>query len=279
MTHPGQLLKQAGLFAGKERGQNFLSNSGTAEMIVEKTRITHADQVLEIGPGLGALTIHIARRTQKITAIEKDSRLVPILKKELAVHDIHHVKILNTDVLKFDFTALPADKKIVVIGNLPYNLSSRILFKLVEARNCIERAFLMFQKELAQRICASPGGRDFSRLSAVVRYAAEIEKVTDIGPACFFPKPDIDSTVLKFKFFQTAAFDHEQEKMLFSIIKAAFSKRRKALKNAMCGGEFNFKKSQVAKALKTAGIEAERRAETLTTEEFKSLTCALMEES
>ena len=196
MTHPGVLLKQIKMFAGKELGQNFLSDPGTAMRIVEKTGVSDNTRVLEIGPGLGALTIPIAKAAAKVTAVEKDSRLVPLLKQELEQEKLSNVNIINKDVLKVDISQIADDKKLVVIGNLPYNISSQILFKLVEERGCVEKAFLMFQKELAKRIIAPPGGRDYSRLSAVVQYAAEISHVTDVGPSAFFPKPPSPPAVM-----------------------------------------------------------------------------------
>ena len=279
MIHPGQLLRQRDLYAGKELGQNFLSNSETAKMIVKKIGISPDSRVLEIGSGLGALTVPIAQIASHVAAVEKDSRLIPLLEQTLDTENIKNVEIINKDIFKVDLKELAKDKKLVVIGNLPYNISSQILFRLVEKRSCIEKAFLMFQKELAKRIIASPGGRDYSRLSAVVQYAAEISFVAHIGPASFFPKPDVDSTILRFDFFETKAFSQEQEKILFNVIKAAFSKRRKTLKNSMTGGEFEFKKDFVVHALELSGIDAQRRAETLTVEEFKSLARAVMETS
>ncbi|MCK5837036.1 MAG: ribosomal RNA small subunit methyltransferase A [Desulfobacula sp.] len=278
MVHPGQLLKENKLYAGKELGQNFLANPGTARMIVEKTGISEQTRVLEIGSGLGALTIPIAQIASHVTAVEKDSRLIPLLQKTLETEALENVTVINQDVLTLDINALAKDKKLVVIGNLPYNISSQILFRLVEERHCIEEAFLMFQKELAKRIIAPPGGRSYSRLSAVVQYAAAVRFVATIGPSSFFPRPEVDSTILNFKFFKTRSFNQEQEKMLFAVIKAAFSKRRKSLKNSMVGGgEFEFKKDFIVQALDLAEIDATRRAETLTVEEFKALARAVWE--
>jgi len=271
MTHPGQLLKENKLYAGKELGQNFLSDPNTARMIIDKTRISKETNVLEIGPGLGALTIHIAKITPHVTVIEKDHRIIPILERELADENINHVNIINRDVLKLDLKEIAKDKNLVVIGNLPYNISSQILFKLVEDRSVVKEAFLMFQKELAKRIISSPGGRDYSRLSAVVQYASNIHWVSNVGPAAFFPRPDVDSTILNFDFSKSTDLDGKQERFLFQIIKAAFSKRRKSLKNSMVGGDLDLKKQFIIQALDTAGIDAKRRAETLTVEEFVSL--------
>jgi len=279
MTHPGQLLNQKKLYAGKELGQNFLSNPGTAKMIVEKLRLSNETRVLEIGPGLGALTIPIAQTAAHVTAVEKDSRLIPLLQQEIDNENLKNVTLINKDIFNINLKEMARDKKLVVIGNLPYNISSQILFRLVVERSCIEKAFLMFQKELAKRIIAPPGGRDYSRLSAVAQYAADISFVTQIGPSSFFPKPEVDSTILEFNFFETKEINQEQEKVLFNVIKAAFSKRRKTLKNSMTGGEFEFKKQFVVTALELAKIDANRRAETLTVEEFKSLAKAVWETS
>ncbi|MBU1195604.1 MAG: ribosomal RNA small subunit methyltransferase A [Proteobacteria bacterium] len=277
MTHPGQLLKTNSLYAGKELGQNFLSDPNTADMIVRRTGISKHSHVLEIGPGLGALTLPIARITDHVTVVEKDFRLVPLLKQELENAGLNHVTILTMDALKLDIRTIVKDQKLVVIGNLPYNISSQILFKLVEDSQYIEKAFLMFQKELATRILAAPGGKDYSRLTAVVKYAADINFVADVGPHSFFPKPAVDSTILRFDFFEEKAFGPEQEKLLFNVIKAAFSKRRKSLKNSMEGGEFKFEKPFIINALESAGIDPQRRAETLSVEEFKSLARAIWE--
>ena len=279
MTHPVQLLKEKNLFAGKEKGQNFLANPGIAKMIIEKIGLSPDSHVLEIGPGLGALTIPIARAALHVTAVETDIRLIPLLQQELDNENLKNVTIIHKNILKVDITDLACDKKFVVIGNLPYNISSQILIKLVEERRCIETAFLMFQKELAKRIIAKPGKRDYSRLSAVVQYAADVSQVAQIGPSSFFPKPDVDSTILKFNFFEPGEMSFEQEKILFIVIKAAFSKRRKSLKNAMTGGEFEFEKKFITQALESAGIDAIRRAETLTVEEFKSLAMAVWEKT
>lgn len=275
MTHPGQILKREKLYAGKEMGQNFLSDPSTARRIVHRAGIDRDTKVLEIGPGLGALTLHIARETRRVTAVEKDRRLVPLLKQELADQGIDWVEILNQDILKTDLAEIAAGEKLVVIGNLPYNISSQILIRLVLERSYIDRAYLMFQKELAQRLIAQPGTKAYSCLSAVAGYASRIHVAAEVGPACFFPRPDVDSTVLEFEFFDRPEVPAELEPLIFGVIKAAFSKRRKSLKNSMAGGELGLAKPMVAEALKMAGIAPERRAETLSVEEFISLTRAV----
>jgi 16S rRNA (adenine1518-N6/adenine1519-N6)-dimethyltransferase len=275
MTHPGQLLKQDDIYAGKEMGQNFLSSPATAQMIVDRTGISADTLVLEIGPGLGALTIPIATKTRCVIAIEKDRRLVPMLQKELENQGIDWVKIVTQDFMKTDIQSLAKDQKLVVMGNLPYNISSQILFRLIQERAYIKSAFLMFQKELADRILATPGKKAYSRLSAVARYAADITCVANVGPASFFPRPVVDSTVLGFDFRLNPAVSRETENLLFTVIKAAFSKRRKSLKNSLVGMDLGLPKPVIAKALAKADISGERRAETLSVKEFLSLTRAV----
>jgi 16S rRNA (adenine1518-N6/adenine1519-N6)-dimethyltransferase len=275
MTNPGQLLKQESIYAGKEMGQNFLSSPEIARMIVERTGIDAESRVLEIGPGLGALTIPIAGKTRHVIAVEKDRRLIPLLQQEMTARGIDWVDIVNQDFMKTDISSFAGDKKLVVMGNLPYNISSQILFLLVRSRTCIDKAYLMFQKELADRILAPPGKKDYSRLSAVAQYAADISCVTTIGPACFFPRPSVDSTVLAFSFKQPSDVSFDTETLLFTVIKAAFSKRRKSLKNALVGRDLGLDKPAVAKALDLAGIVPERRAETLKVSEFLLLTRAV----
>lgn len=277
MTHPGELLKKNGVYAGKELGQNFLSNPATAQVIVDRTGVDKETTVLEIGPGLGAITLPLARACKQVVAVEKDHRIIPLLEEELASEGIGNVTIINQNILKTDIREIAGTKKLVVIGNLPYNISSQILFQLVTIRQVVTRAFLMFQKELAQRLLSSAGTKDYSRLSAVVQYAAKISRITDIRPNNFFPRPTVDSTVLRFDFFETKGMGEEDETLLFSVIKAAFSKRRKTLHNAMSDGELGLTKEIVGIALKNAGIDSSRRAETLNVQEFINLSKAVGE--
>ncbi|WP_321494656.1 16S rRNA (adenine(1518)-N(6)/adenine(1519)-N(6))-dimethyltransferase RsmA [uncultured Desulfobacter sp.] len=277
MTHPGELLKRSGLYAGKELGQNFLSNPATAQMIVDRTGVDKQTTVLEIGPGLGALTLPLAKRCKHVVAVEKDTRIIPLLEEELAGEGICNVTIINQNILKTDIKDIAGTGKLVVVGNLPYNISSQILFQLITIRQVVTCAFLMFQKELAQRIVSSAGTKDYSRLSAVVQYASKISRVTDISPNAFFPRPEVDSTVLRFDFFETQGMEEKDETLLFDVIKAAFSKRRKTLHNSMSGGEMGLTKKSVGIALENAGIDASRRAETLNIQEFIDLSKAVNE--
>ncbi len=271
MTHPRQLLEESNIYAGKELGQNFLSDQGIARHIVGRAGIDEDSHVLEIGPGLGAITIPIAEKTSFFTAVEKDYRLVPILKEELLHRNLSRVAIINQDILKTDIRQIAGDNKLIVMGNVPYNISSQILFHLIQARDVILKAFLMFQKELADRIIAEPGTRDRSRLAAVAQYAAVVSHVMNVGPHCFFPRPQVSSTVLCFDFTYGQPHSKDMDTLVFQVIKAAFSKRRKALKNAMTSRELDLDGKAAAKILEDSGIDPQRRAETLSVEEFMNI--------
>lgn len=275
MTFPGTLLKSQNLFARKELGQNFLADPKTAEMIVRRAGFKPDDTVLEIGPGLGSLTVHAARSVKRLIAVEKDTRLIEPLKSELADLGITNVDILNADILKVDIPALADGKKLAVLGNLPYNISSQVLFRLVEERDWISQAVLMFQTELAVRITSPPGGRDYGRLSAVMQYCSTITTVADIAPHLFFPKPNVESRVVKVMFSPRGPETQEEERFLFKVIKAAFSKRRKTLRNSLAGPELGITSQAAGSLLEVAEIDPSRRAETLSIDDFKRLAVSL----
>ena len=270
MTHPAKILKENKRFAEKKLGQNFLVDPSSARMIVQAAGIEPDDTVLEIGAGLGALTIEAARKAKNVIAVEKDKSLVPILEKELKMANAANVEVVSADILTLDIEKLAGSKELVIMGNLPYNISSQVLFRLVENRRSVKRAVLMFQKELAERITARPGDTDYSRLSAVMNYCSKAEKTADLKPDLFFPKPEVSSRVVCLSFLPPT-LDREKEALLFRIIKAAFSKRRKTLRNAFAGTELHINKKQAEKWLADSGISPERRAQTLTTEEFIAL--------
>ncbi|MCF8044672.1 MAG: 16S rRNA (adenine(1518)-N(6)/adenine(1519)-N(6))-dimethyltransferase RsmA [Desulfarculaceae bacterium] len=270
MTHPAKILKENKRFAEKKLGQNFLVDPSSARMIVQAAGIEPEDTILEIGAGLGALTIEAARKAKNVIAVEKDSTLVPILKKEIEAAGADNIEVIRADVLTLDIEKLAGSKELVIMGNLPYNISSQVLFMLVENRRSVKRAVLMFQKELAERITAQPGEADYSRLSAVMNYCGETEKTADLKPDLFFPKPEVSSRVVRISFFPQKV-SREKEALLFRIIKAAFSKRRKTLRNSLAGPELNIDKHQAEKWLTDSGISPERRAQTVTAREFAAL--------
>ncbi len=272
MTYPGTLLKRKKFFAKKELGQNFLTDPKTAEMIVNRSGISKHDCVLEIGAGLGALTIHTAKKAGVIYAVEKDSRLISLLTEELEAVGADNVELINRDIFKVDIKELYCDKKIVVLGNLPYNISSQVLLKLVHERVFIKKAVLMFQKELAERIQAGCGGRDYGRLSVIMQYCCKVKNIADIGGYLFFPRPEVESRVIELSFFDSTCFFGEKETFFFKVVKAAFSKRRKTLRNSLAGAELGIDPGTAAEILEKSEINPVRRAETLTIDEFISLT-------
>jgi 16S rRNA (adenine1518-N6/adenine1519-N6)-dimethyltransferase len=277
MTSPRTLLSAWILSPKKQFGQNFLSDPKMAEMIVSRSGILKEDVVLEIGAGLGALTVPLALAAEKVYAVEKDINLLPLLRSELLAKNIDNVSIMNENILETDIesTAAKHGRKIVVIGNLPYNISSQVLVKLIIQRKCLSRAVLMFQKELSERICAKPGCKDYGRISVMLRYCADISKIADVKASLFFPKPKIDSQIIEIRFKERPDFPAVNEKFFFSVIKAAFGKRRKTLKNSLSGSELEMDAKTAVSALNLAGIDPVRRAETLTVEEFVKLSNAI----
>jgi 16S rRNA (adenine1518-N6/adenine1519-N6)-dimethyltransferase len=277
MTSPNSLARQFDIKLKKQLGQNFLSDPSTANMIVERSRITGDDTVLEIGPGFGALTIPAARIAGRVFAVEKDHRVIPVLENELHANHLDNVTILHENILSVDLLSLAekTNSRFIVIGNLPYNISSQILIQLMSSRSVISRAVLMFQKELARRIISSESCKDYGRLSVMMQYLADIRSIAKIKAHMFTPKPKIDSEVIEVIFkteIQNPAID---ETFLFQVIKAGFGKRRKNLKNALSASELAIDTGTAVTGLEHAGIDPNRRAESLTVAEFVMLSNCL----
>jgi 16S rRNA (adenine1518-N6/adenine1519-N6)-dimethyltransferase len=274
MTAPHTLLKAWNLRARKELGQNFLTEPTLAEKIVDLAGIGPDDAVLEIGAGLGAMTLAAGRRTQRLVAVEKDTQLVPLLRAELLAQGLSHVQVRQQDILKLDLGLLSAEmgQPLTVIGNLPYNISSQVVVKLVTERAAVRRAALMFQKELAERLIAGPGGRDYGRLSVLLGYCADLKMLREIRADMFFPKPKVGSAVLEIVFKQVIEPRVGDETLMVRVIQAAFGQRRKTLRNALAGGMPQLGGQGALAVLTQAGIDPMRRAETLSVSEFVRLT-------
>lgn len=277
MTSPRTLLKAWNLHPKKQLGQNFLSDRSVAQMIADRSGISSYDVVLEIGAGLGALTIPIARKAEKIYAVDKDSSLLDLLKTELLTHKISNVVLMEADILKFDINALAEEsgRKLVIMGNLPYNISSQVIVRLIHSRAAVSRAILMLQKEFARRLTAQSGCKDYSRLTVMLRYCSEIIPVSDVHAGLFFPKPKVDSQVIEIKFSDTPEHQPEDEAFFFKVIKAGFGQRRKTLKNALAGSELHIAPGTADRVLRDARIDPIRRAETLELHEFVRLSDTL----
>ena len=277
MTSPRILLSSHGVYAKKQLGQHFLSDPSTADMIIDRSGISPEDIVLEIGAGLGALTIPLACTSEKVYAVEKDHRIIELLKTELHTLGISNVVLIEKNILKFDIKTFAenANKKIIVIGNLPYSISSQILIQLINTRKSVNKTILMFQKELAQRITAQPGCKDYGRITVMLRYCADIKRLAEVKASLFFPRPKVDSEVLEIIFKNIIKYPAKDELFLFKVIKAAFSKRRKTLKNSLLGSELHMDAKTAVQVLENADIDPSRRAETLTVQEFVKLSNCL----
>jgi len=232
---------------------------------------------MEIGAGLGALTIPLAKIAGRVYAVETDSQLTPLLKTELLVHKLTNVEIIEKNILSVDIHSLAKrlDRRLIVMGNLPYNISSQVLIQLIETRHHVNRAILMFQKELARRITASPGNKDYGRLTVMLSYCAETKSIATIAPSLFYPAPKIDSEVVEVNFNISRTYPPHDENKLFQVIKAAFGNRRKTLKNALSTSGLHIDPQIAHQALTAAGIDPGRRAETLDAAEFVALQLSL----
>ncbi|MBW1644593.1 MAG: ribosomal RNA small subunit methyltransferase A [Deltaproteobacteria bacterium] len=274
MTSPKTLLSAWNLRPRKRLGQNFLSDPSTAKMIVSRSNITSDDVILEIGAGLGALTIPLAMTAKKVYAVEKDPELLKLLNTELLTHHLSNVVLIQKDILSLDLSGIfkSEGRKLFVAGNLPYNISSQILVQLIKHRNYVTRAVLMFQKELASRLISKPSCKDYGRLSVMLQYCADLKSLAHIKATMFFPTPKVDSEILEITFKDRSGDSVSDEIFLFKVIKASFGRRRKTLRNSLAGSELQINAKTAETALEQSDIDPQRRAETLTVTEFVCLS-------
>ncbi|NVM20874.1 MAG: ribosomal RNA small subunit methyltransferase A [Desulfobacterales bacterium] len=261
-------------------GQNFLSDPNVAAMIVGRCEFAPDDTVLEIGAGLGALTVPLAGKVKRVLAVEPDKRIAAILGNELLAAGAHNVTIIEKDILRCDIETLAgaSDTHLKVVGNLPYHISSQVLIRLINSRKWIDGAALMFQKEVAERILANPGTKTYGKLSVLIQYCARIRLLAQVSASSFFPKPKVDSQVVGIAFYSQLPFRAPDEPLLFRLVHAAFGKRRKTLKNALLSSDLGFEEQRISSALELAGIDPRRRAETLSVKEFVTLATMLKKE-
>jgi 16S rRNA (adenine1518-N6/adenine1519-N6)-dimethyltransferase len=273
MTSPSLLLKAWGIRARKSMGQHFLTDPNVGAMILGRGAFDPQDSIVEIGAGLGALTVPLALRTKQVLAVEPDRRIALLLNNELLASGVSNVTIIEKDILECDMEAMAKalDTRLKVVGNLPYHISSQVLIHLIHFRKSIDRAVLMFQKEVAKRLLAKPGSKAYGRLSVLIQYCASIYALGHVGASSFYPRPKVDSEVVGVSFLDPVPFPAANEGFLFKIIRAAFGKRRKMLKNALMSGDLGLEAAQLSEALERAHIDPRRRAETLSVEEFVRL--------
>jgi 16S rRNA (adenine1518-N6/adenine1519-N6)-dimethyltransferase len=268
------LLSRHGLRAKKSWGQNFLVDPNTRRRIVAAAAPAADDVVVEIGAGLGAITAGLAEVAGRVIAIERDPDLVPLLEAELAARD--NVTVSPTDALEFDFAAAAreAGRPLVVVGNLPYQITSPLLFAILDAGAAVARAVLMVQREVAERIVAAPGSKIYGRLSVMAQQQAAVEILFHVGAGAFHPPPAVTSTVLRAT-PRTAPLAAVPDPALFAaVVRAAFATRRKMLRRALAPA---FGEEPARAALAQAGIAETRRAEELSVAELARLASALRE--
>jgi len=260
----------------KSLGQNFLCDAKIIQEIVRLSGFLPSDAVLEIGPGQGALTLPLSRTVGHVVAVEKDARLFDLLKRKLSILAISNVTLVNHDILSFDLNLhrpryWPAEG-IRLIGNLPYNISSPFLEKLIENRESVSRAVLMFQIEVARRLTASPCTKAYGALTLLVQYHAKTRCLLEVSKEAFYPKPKVDSMVVELDFERPYPRRAEQEDHFRRLVKGAFAHRRKTLQNSLKGAFPSLNREGLAREIKACGIDPNRRAETLNMDEFLSLT-------
>ena len=282
-TATAEIIRKYGFCFQKKYGQNFLIDANILQKIVSSAQITKEDCVIEIGPGIGALTQYLAESAGQVIAVEIDKKLIPILEETLA--DYENVTLINEDILKVDIGKLSEEKNdgrpLKVVANLPYYITTPIIMGLFESHAPIQSMTVMVQKEVADRMQVGPGTKDYGALSLAVQYYAKPEIVMNVPPTCFMPKPGVGSTVIRLTGRGERPVEVRDEKLLFSVIRAAFNQRRKTLANALAnvsslvgdGGEsLKVTRENVYEALDKMQLSRTIRGEALTLEQFAELS-------
>ncbi len=270
-----EILKKYDFSFQKKYGQNFLIDTNILKKIVDASSITDKDCVLEIGPGIGTMTQYLAESAKEVIAVEIDKALIPILEDTLSEYD--NVTIMNGDILKLDIGRIVEErnegKAIKVVANLPYYITTPIIMGLLEGHVPVKSITVMVQKEVADRMQTGPGTKDYGALSLAVQYYTRPEIVAQVAPSCFMPKPKVGSAVIRLDRHETPPVDADNEKFMFSIIRAAFNQRRKTLVNGLANdAKLGVSKEKVSEALETMGLPLTVRGEALTLEEFAQLS-------
>lgn len=271
------LLLERGIRPKKRLGQNFLVNPGVLDKIVAAAEVNAGDTVVEIGPGVGALTCRLAETAGKVVAVEVDRNLVTLLKEILVGYP--NVLLLHADALKTDFEAAVAEAggtfPYKVVANFPYYITTPLLFRLLNSGLRVCLLILMVQREVAVRMVARPGTKDYGALSVFVQYRTKPDLVSLVSRGNFFPAPEVDSAIVRLAVRSHPPVVVSSEELLFRVVRASFAKRRKTLLNALTGSDLGLDRELLRLSLARAGIDPERRGETLTLEEFAAITRSL----
>ena len=264
------ICKRFDIKMSKKLGQNFLIKRGIVDEIVRAAELTPGEPVLEVGPGIGTLTQGLAQSGADVTAIELDRRLLEVLDTTLASYD--NVRIIHGDVLKLDVPSIMNHKPFKVVANLPYYITTPIIMSLLESKLPIERLVVMVQKEVALRMVAKPGTKDYGALSVAVQYYTEPDIVLDVPPKSFLPAPAVTSSVIRCVLRDKPPVDVIDEKLFFRVVKAGFAQRRKTFANTM--KTTGLSKDRIEELLAKANIDGQRRGETFTLQEFADVANA-----
>ncbi|BFK30577.1 16S rRNA (adenine(1518)-N(6)/adenine(1519)-N(6))-dimethyltransferase RsmA [uncultured Veillonella sp.] len=264
------ICKRFDIKMSKKLGQNFLIKRGIVDEIVHAAELTVGEPVLEVGPGIGTLTQGLAQSGADVTAIELDRRLLEVLDTTLASYD--NVRIIHGDVLKLDVPTIMNHKPFKVVANLPYYITTPIIMSLLESKLPIERLVVMVQKEVALRMVAKPGTKDYGALSVAVQYYTEPDIVLDVPPKSFLPAPAVTSSVIRCVLRDKPPVDVIDEKLFFRVVKAGFAQRRKTFANTM--RTTGLSKEQIDDILVKANIDGQRRGETFSLQEFADVANA-----
>ena len=260
----------------KSLGQNFLIDDNVIDRILEGARLSETDKIIEVGPGIGTLTREMGKVAENVVSIEIDKTLIPILKETLA--DLDNVEVVNEDILKVDVQGLIKEKlsggPVKLVANLPYYITTPIVMKFLEEDIPVTDIVVMVQKEVADRMNAKPSTKDYGALSVAVQYYCDTEIVAKAPRHMFMPQPNVDSTVIGLHVREEKKYNVDNEDIFFKTVKASFGQRRKTLLNSLGGLGF-LSKDQIKVALQEANIDEKRRGETLSIEEFASLSNAV----
>ncbi len=275
-----EVIQKHGFDFQKKFGQNFLIDPHVLDKIIAAAEIAKDDFVLEIGPGIGTMTQALAEAAREVTAVEIDRKLIPILQETLSDYD--NVTILNQDVLKTDIAAIAREKNggrpIKVVANLPYYITTPIIMGLFENQVPVDSITVMVQKEVAQRMQAEPGTKDYGALSLAVQYYAQPYLAANVPPNCFIPRPNVGSAVIRLTRYAQPPVQVKDERLMFALIRASFNQRRKTLLNGLKNApELSLGREEILRAFEQVGLSENVRGETLTLAQFAALSDALGE--
>lgn len=265
-----EILETNGFFMKKKFGQNFLIDQNILSSIVSKAGITKEVNVIEIGPGIGSLTEHLIHNANKVISYEIDDSLIPILSKEFA--DCENFTLINQDILKADIASdiqkyFNDDREVYVVANLPYYITTPIIMHLLENVPEVSRYAVMVQLEVADRITANKGGKEYNNLSVAIQYRAKVYKALNVSRNVFMPKPNVDSAVVVFELYKEVPVKAENEKFFFALVRNAFLNRRKTLVNNL-NVSYHIEKEKLSAMLEKLGINPQIRSEALSVSDF-----------